>query len=438
MPVLLYCKSMALARNQIILIGLGVVVVIGLVVLIIFGVKQPQSELSGNLTFWGVFDNSSVIDNAIQSYKKIHPKVEISYRQLNADTYETDLINALAGENPPDILMFHNAWLPKHFNKVAPFSENQIVLKDFKSLFPTVVEQDFAPDGVIYALPLYIDTLAFFYNQDIFDNKGVALPPKNWTEFENLAPKLRALDKTGRITKPAAAIGGSNKSVNRGTDLLNLLMLQTGTKMTRDDFSAATFNSDEGLNATLFYTKFANAASPLYTWNDSLPYSLDSFASGETAMMFNYSYQLGFLKEKNPFLKFGVSPMLQPENASQAVNYANYWGLAASAKGRNRAAAQDFILFMTTNPSISQKYLKSTGKPPALRSLINGYLTDPDLGIFARQALTARSWPQVDSAATETIFSQMIESIITGKLSADRALSEAEDKVTQLMERRIR
>ncbi len=427
-----------MARNQIILISLGVLVTIGLALLIVFGLQRPQSELSGNLVFWGVFDNPSVIDNAIQSYKKIRPKVTVTYRQINADNYENDLINALAGENPPDVLMFHNTWLPKHFNKVAPFSENQLALKDFKLMFPTVVEQDFAPDGTIYALPLYIDTLAFFYNQDVFDNKGIALPPKNWTEFENLVPKLRELDKTGRITKAAAAIGGSDKSVNRGTDLLNLLMLQTGAKMTRDDFSAASFNSDEGLNATLFYTKFANAASPLYTWNDSLPYSLDSFASGETAMMFNYSYQLGFLKEKNPFLKFGVAPMLQPENAGQTVNYANYWGLAASAKSLNKEAAQDFILFMTTNPSISQKYLKLTGKPPALRSLINGYLTDPELGVFARQALTARSWPQADSAMIETIFSQMIESIITGKLSTTNALGEAEDKVTQIMKSRIR
>ena len=247
---------------------------------------------------------------------------------------------------------------------------------------------------------------------------------------------MRVLDKQGRIQKPAAAIGGTNKSINRGTDLLNLLMLQTGTKMVEDDFSRASFDSPEGLEALNFYTNFANPSSPNYTWNESLAYSMDSFAAGETAMMFNYSHQIAFLKEKNPFLNFRVIPILQPQNKVQEVNYANYWGLAASSKTPNREIAQDFILFLTANPQNSNAYLNLTGKPPALRGLINQYLSDPELGVFAKQALTARSWPQIDNSTVENIFSEMIESVLTGKLSAKRALEEAEGRVNNLMQTR--
>lgn len=427
-----------MTRGRIILIAAAVAVIGLIILLFVFGSKKTEQQLFGNLTFWGVFDSEAVMNNVISSYQTLNPGVDITYRQLNPATYESDLVNALAGANPPDLFMVHNSWLPKHFNKMMPFSDQQITLANLRSLFPSVVEQDFAPDNVIFALPLYIDTLAMFYNQDIFDNKGIALPPKNWREFDTIIPKLRTLDKQGRVEKPAAAIGGSNKSVNRATDILNLLMLQAGTAMVEDDFSGASFNSNQGLEALNFYTKFSDPTNPSYTWNDSLAYSIDSFAAGETAVMFNYSHQIAFLREKNPFLNFRVASMLQPESKTQDVNFANYWGLAASNKSPNRFIAQDFILFLTAYPQNSQNYLQLTGKSPALRSLISQYSNNPDLGVFARQALTARSWPQIDNAAVENIFSEMIESVLTGKLAVGRALEEAEGKVTQLMQQRVR
>ena len=424
-----------------IILILAAVVIAGVVALFIFGTQKSGTQLSGNLSFWGVFDDSATMQPLIDSYKALHPKakIEITYTEVDSDTYEQKLVDSLAGTNPPDMFMFHNTWLPKHVNKIFPISADAMSLASFKNLFPTVAQQDFAPDNAVYALPLYIDTLAMFYNQDIFDNKGIALPPKTWEEFAKIVPKIREVDKFGRITKAAAALGGSNKSINRATDILNLLMLQSGTEMVASDFSAATFDSSQGERALNFYTSFANSRDPLYTWNESLPYSLDSFAAGETAIMFNYSHQIGFLKEKSPFLKFRVAPMLQPESRQQDVNFANYWGLAVSNKTQNQALAQDFILYMTTNADASKKYLELSGRPPALRSLISQYAaTQPDLGIFANQALTARSWPEVDNAAVDSIFSGMIANVIANRLPANRALSEAASKVTDLMQRRAR
>ncbi|MBI2024490.1 MAG: extracellular solute-binding protein [Candidatus Harrisonbacteria bacterium] len=425
-----------MTKNQIVLIGAGLFIIVSLALLFYFGSQKPESELSGNLVFWGVFDSPRIMDEIITAYKKQHPKVEIQYRQLPSETYERDLLNALAGTAPPDLFMFHNTWLPKHFDKAAAFLDSEITLTNLRDLFPRVVEQDFAPDGFIYALPLYIDTLAMFYNQEFLDNKGIAIVPKTWEDFETVLPKLRELDNFGRIQKAAAAIGGSNKSINRATDLLNLIFLQAGTQMTAPDFSRATFSAGQGSSALNFYLKFANPLSQFYTWSDGVTYSLDSFAAGETAIMFNYSHQIAFLKEKNPFLNFRVAPMLQPRDRTTDVNFANYWGVAALAKSPQQAVAKNFILFLTANPTISQQYLTATGKPPALRMLINRYQSDPQLGIFANQALTARSWPQVDNVAVENALSGMIESILAGRSPADRALREAENAITNLMERK--
>ena len=428
-------------KNRFIILFIILAVFGGIGALLFFGRQDDGAQFSGTLNVWGVFDDPAVFVPIIEAYKARYPKskFEIAYTKLDPVIYEQQLIDALAAGSGPDVFMFHNTWLPKHYNKVMPLGNEATQLAAFTNLYPTVVQQDFAPDQIIYGYPLYVDTLATYYNQDTFDAKGISLPPKTWTDLEGVIPRVREMDKAGRITKAAAALGGSNKSINRATDILSLLMLQSGTKMTDDEFRNATFDSAEGDAALAYYTKFANARDSAYTWNDSLSYSLDSFAAGETAVMFNYSHQVAFLKNKSPFLKFRVVPMLQPLGATSEVNFANYWGLVVSNKSANPLLAADFIKYLTADIDGSRKYLELSGRVPALRTLINEYIsTKPDLGLFAKQALTARSWPEVDNNAIESIFTGVITDVNGGRATIDRALSEAASKVTDLMQRRAR
>ncbi len=428
-----------MTRNQVIFIGASGVAIL-LLTLIFTGVipglreaRKPFSEI--DLEVWGVFDKSSAFSDVILQYQKARPEVSVRYRELNQDTYEADLINALASGAGPDIFMFHNTWLPKHFTKVEPLPKEQLSLADFKSFFPRVAEQDFAPDGDIYALPLYVDTLALIYNKDIFDNRAIALPPKTWPETQEMILKTREIDKGGQIKVAGAAIGGSDQSINRATDLLSLLMLQTGVQMTNSNFTSATFAQD-GEQSLTFYTKFADPKNKYYTWNNSLHYSLDNFAEGGVAMIFNYAYNLANLRLKNPFLRIGVAEMPQPDLTSQRVDYANYFGLSVAANSQNIGYGWDFIKFVTTKPEVSRVYLQKSGHPPALRSLVDDYLKNENLAVFARQSLTARSWPQVDNVAVENSFSDMIDKVVTGRLDTQKAIFEAQSTLTGLMRRR--
>jgi len=421
-------------RSRVILIGIfGLLALFfALLFLGIIPGLQEDAKSKTPLTFWGVFDSKDVIDSVSASV----PGYTITYRQFSPQTYESELLNALAAGNGPDVFMFHNSWLPKHADKIAPVTARDLSIGSLRDYFPTVVEQDFAPDRqTIYALPLYMDTLALLYNRDIFDTKGVPLPPKNWSEFLATIPKLREIDSTGRITKAAAAIGGSGKSINRASDLLSEIMLQAGVSMTSNDYGRATFSTN-GLQPLLFYTQFANSASEAYTWSDAFGNSIDSFADGSTAMMFNYSYQIPILLQKNPFLSIGVAPFPQPAGAeANPVNFANYWGVAVASQTRVPTEAWQFILKLTTDESIAGTYANATGRLPALKSLISARLNDPIWGVFANAALSARSWPQIDNNAVDQIFSNLIENVITGKSDAARALQEAERSVTSLMER---
>ncbi|MDP3015353.1 MAG: extracellular solute-binding protein [bacterium] len=450
---------MNLSKNQIIIIGIAGIIVLFFILLflgVIPGLKK--SGTGGNfgtigggsetvVNFWGIADSDNdakAIRAVIEEYQKINKGVRIDFTAFdNAKNYEKTLLNAFATGKAPDIVAFHNTWLTKHCDKIIPIPETVFPLSALQQLFPQVVEQDFvlrqthsASSGqaqdksLIVALPLYIDTLALLYNKDMFDAKAISLPPTTWQTFQNLVPYLREVNLLNQITKPASAIGGSEKNIDNASDLLNLLMMQFGSKMI-DDYGKSSFVR-EGLPALNFYLQFSNPNSPYYTWNENLRYSLNSFSDGSTAMIFNYASRIPLIKAKNPYFNVGIAPMPQPTGISQPLNYADYWGLSVSNQSRQSDLAWNFILFASANPQTAEIYLQAAKKPPALRSLIQKYINDPELGVFSRQALTARSWRQPDSNAIKQIFSNIIESILSGKISPQQGLEQAENEINGL------
>lgn len=390
---------------------------------------KKEETLQGNLLFWGVFDDSDAFEPLIKDFKTLHPKVNVEYRKKTIDTYEDDLVNALAEGRGPDIFMIHHTWLSKHLAKISPIPQELMSFGDYQKTFADVAVFDLISQDGIYSLPLYIDTLALFYNKDFFNNTAITKPPATWEEFQDTVKKLRKKDDFGNLTEAGAAIGAAS-NVNRASDILAALMLQQGSTVTGDDGSAA-FNNQEGREALRFYTDFSNREKDVYTWNPAQHYSSDAFFERKAAMMFNYSYKTQELKVKDPRFNFKVAPFPQIK-ADAKVNYANYWTPAVSIASSQKDLAWIFLKFISEKEE-ARKYLEVTKRPAARLDIIEEQKNDLDLGVFAEQALTARSWNRVDSTAIDNIFTEMIENVVTGKSSISRALTNAEEKMNLLI-----
>ncbi|PIT93376.1 MAG: hypothetical protein COU06_00185 [Candidatus Harrisonbacteria bacterium CG10_big_fil_rev_8_21_14_0_10_38_8] len=425
---------MKLSKNQILLIFAGVVIVVVGFYLVFSNLRRSNVAVTANLEVWGVFDSEKAInDSLIADFVKANPDVAIIYKQKNPLTYEEELVNALASGTGPDIFMVKNTWIPKHGNKLIPLGFDNLPIERVRSLFPKVVESDFVRGDGTYALPLYIDTLTMFYNQDLFDKAGIAEPPATWEELTADLRKLTLFNQRGGIVTAGVAIGGSEKNINKAVDLLYLIMLQNKTPMITGN--RADFARGGGEEAVNFYTQFTRSNSSFYTWDPTLHYSIDSFAQGDVGIIFNYGYQLFNIRQKNPFLRIGISPMIQKDYL-KPVNYADYWGLGVSRSSSNPSVSWQFILESTTNQDVSTKYLNAAQRLPALRSVISAIPEDTEIGIFTRQALTAVSWPQVDPTENDLIFSDMIDNIVNGRATVKQALNQAETQINSLIIRR--
>lgn len=411
----------------------GVVLAAVLLFVLIFsgllpGLREPKKQ-EGEivLRFWGLEDYS-VYREIIDKFQTLYPEVKIEYHRLKQNNYEKNLIDALAAGRGPDIFVLKNTWLAKHKQKISPLANEKFGADSLKQLFPRIVEQDFIFQEKVYALPSHIETLFLIYNQDIFDRQGIALLPKTWFDFQEIIPKLTKIQGT-RLIRAGAAIGGSNESIDQGTDLLFALMLQAGCPMTDQETNRALFSRYPACLAALeFYTDFADPKNRIYTWDDNFGYSLDLFAKEKTAIIFNYLKALPELRRKNPHLNIGYSPLPQMD-LERPINYSEYWAYTVSRQSLEPDRAWDFILFLTTNRENASLYFSKTKKFPALRTLIDEHLRNPE------STLTAQSWFQTEPEMIEEIFSDMIELINQRRIEPWQALEQIEEKITDLMKK---
>jgi multiple sugar transport system substrate-binding protein len=399
----------------------------------LFPQKAQEAVRPITLKYWRVFDDADTLAPTIANYRTAHPNITVEYRKLRSEEYERELIQAFAEDRGPDILSIHASSIRRFQPLLTPLppqltvgrieirgtlkkeavpvveTKPSLTLRQLQTNFVDVVHSDIVipvksddpAQGTverIYGLPLAVDTLAMFYNRDLLDKAGIAEPPKTWGEFQQAAKRLTKLDAQGNVIQAGAALG-TGANVERAADLVALLMMQNGTQMT-DENGFATFNlipatlrgrpAPPGEEAVVFYTDFANPTKEVYTWNLNMPNSMETFVTGRSAFFFGYSYHIPTIRTRAPKLDLGIAKVPQIEGNPE-TNYANYWVESVSKKSAHPHEAWDFIQFATTAQQ-APNYLAAAKHPTALRALIGSQLEDLDLGIFASQVLTAKSW----------------------------------------------
>lgn len=424
------------------------------------------------LEVWGTFDDSDAFNQVVADYRKINPYVkEIKYRKLAPETYKEDLLSAMAAGNGPDIFMLRNTWLSNFSDKSVPSPAGFFTEKTVRDVFVDVVAEDFLnPEKQVMAVPLSVDSLALYYNKDIFNAAGISAPPKTWEELVSMVPLLVRQDEFGNINQAAIALG-TGENVNRSSDILLTLMMQYGGSITE-----ARFGEQSGQQALDFYTSFARLGLPTYTWNLRQHFSIDAFYEGTLGMMINYSYHYPTIRQKNAKLNFAVAPLPQWQDQAP-VNFANYWGFAVtknksqvidpskpeltlSADNYQKARIHEswqLLSYLTlphpngtlrlTNAlsgktadfplSIdpAKKYLEITKKPAARRDLIDAQKGDVILSPFVQGNLIAKSWKPGNTEQVESLLVDAISTVARGERNVNDALSILDSRYSQVNRR---
>lgn len=336
-----------------------------------------------NITYWGLWEEERIFSGVIADYQKDHPNVKISYVRQSSRDYRERLASAFARGDGPDIFRFHNTWVPMFKNDLSPIPANVMDAATFEASFYPVVRQDLLVGNAYVGIPLEIDGLGLFINQDIFERAGKT-PPSNWDDLRKTAIELTARDGQGNIQIAGVALG-TTKNIDHWSDVLALMMLQNGADLT----SPTGTLSEDALTYFTLFTKVDRS------WDETLPSSTAAFAAGKLAMYFGPSWEVFEIKKANPDLRFKVVPV--PQLPEGNITWASYWAEGVWKKSGVEKEAWEFLKYLSSKEVMQKLYQAESqtrlfGEPYSRVEMADLIKGDQYAGVYVNQAAAARSW----------------------------------------------
>ena len=417
-------------RSTLIIIGIvGIAVLV--VMFVVFGVgRNPPVPTPVTIQFWGFGDDEAVWRPVLDAFHAQYPTITIAYKRFTEATYEDTLVNRLAAGSGPDVFLLKNLWLRKERDKIAalPAVSSPLSPAQFRAAFVDGADALIMGDGGIAGMPLAMDSLALFYNKDIFDAAGIAKAPQTWDEFTAVSRALTKVAANGDIVRSGAALG-TGRNVPYALELASALMFQQRDAIvSRDGHTDLQHGAGQAMD---FYASFANRASQNFSWTSHMPDALDAFAQGDAAMAFGTSRDMQSVVLKNPHLNFGVAPLPQFVGGASRT-FGTFSFPAVSRMSSHLSEAWQFALFVSSHDAAAL-YLGASGRPPARRDLIAAAPKAGAAGVFAQQALIARDWPIPDEQAVRRIFSDAIDGIASGAYTPGAALGRINEQLQLLL-----
>ncbi len=385
-----------------------------------FALAGPAMAEPVTLTVWSIdgLNAPGIADTLTKEYDAAHEDIIIDYRIVPFDDLVNEALRAFATGQAPDIISVDNPEFALFSSRGAflditdRVAASSVIKKDAYFAGPL---NSVSWDGKLYGLPKYTDTIALFYNKDLFAKAGIAEPPKTWAELVETAKKL---------TDPATNTYGitfSARAGEEGTFQFLPWIQMAGGGYTNVNVPGAV----EALDAwkTMIDDKSASQdVLSLGQWD-----STGTFNSGNAAMAISGPWELDRMSTDAKF-DWGVALLpTQTEGGDRSSALGGFnTGIFSTTKHPDEAfalleffASQDDRLFpdFSSLPARGDIPLPETGVP----------LKDAALKVFQEQLQYAQprgphpEWPKISKAIYDAM-----QSALTGQMSAKDALDQAQ------------
>jgi multiple sugar transport system substrate-binding protein len=344
------------------------------------------------------------------AFTALNPNVVIEYSYvMHADLY-SKIIAALQAGTAADVMGVYGPWMTKLVNGGYLSSAPAKVVADIKANYA-----DFAVDAVTYGGKVYghvqhIGMISPIVNPDFFEQIGEKVP-ETWSEYAAMTdrhPELK--DKVIAALEPA----GDSLVMQWET-----LLKAYGGEMLRPDLSKVAFNSPIGLQATKTYVKLSN---PAFIGTDEV----SAFILGKAGMVIDGPWARTFYEQSEAIKRFYVT--IPPKEKTRIIaSYVWLWVVNAAASSKAKAAAWDFVDFMSNDPNYLDM-AKTIGFVPFRKNNIRDLSADPWVKGFAENTKYAFVYyPRIENwEEVETLLRRELERAIAREISPEEAIANAE------------
>lgn len=405
-----------------------------------FGGSGGRDMVPPEADIWGTLD-ANLVSDVVRLYNQEHDNIlKVTYRQFSEDTFDTQLIEALAAQRGPDAIILPHQYIVRYEDKIFPIPFSSITERTFRDTFAEGGEVYLTTDGIL-ALPILIDPLVLYWNRSLFNSAAISQPPIVWEDLLTLTGKLTETDQTFNVLQSTIALGGFG-NIAHAKEIISTLVMQAGNPVVArlaDGRKNVLFSDRLGFteapadSAVRFYTEFANPSKPVYSWNTALPNSQELFLRGDLAMYLGFGSELFSLQEKNPNLNFDVTRVPQVRDGVIKATFGSFYGLALLKQSDNIGGAFSAVALLSGQEAAGL-WSELFSIAPARRDLLAQVPTDAFRSVFYTEALIAHAFLDPAPAQSDSIFRTMIDDITSGRESVNRAVAAADTRLQNIFD----
>ena len=374
---------------------------------------------------------------AIPLYKKLNPNVEIKLTSLAYADHHTAMTTALAtGANLPDVMAVDMGFIGKFAESggledlaKAPYNALQYRDKVARFTYPLAM----SGQGVMVGMPVDIGPGALFYRKDLLDKAGVSEADltKSWESYIESGKKLKAA--TGAWLLASAV---DIKDIYIRSDL------KDGEGIYFDKSGKATIDNARFRKAFELAkaARVAGIDGKIGAWSNEWS---EGFKRDKIASQMMGAWLAGHLNNWLAPESKGKWRSAQLPGGAFGSWGGSFYGVPK--KAANKAAAWDFIKFLTTNKDMQIEAFRGFDAFPSLLEAQNDAFIDQPIeylgGQKARQLwkvaaskITAMDVDKFDPVAAEVVNAEL-ENVLEKNKDIKAALADAQAAVAKRVRR---
>lgn len=436
--------------------GVFVVVMLCLCIGIVFGqgkreeqtVAVATEQIAGGLVaekgavIKFVHWNGSPSDEAawnvvLEKFRKDHPEIELKVEAFPSSSYVQQLDTMIAGNQWPDVMRYT-------YQRLGKFKEANLML-DITPYISKVSVEDLVPayrqaltsNGKLVGMPHHTDTIALFYNKDMFEKSNIRIPQNaddGWS-WDELKEYSRSLKRDNNLNYTFAGIW-ENRS---GYRYLPFVYMNGGT-LFNEDGTKITIDEPKALEALQLYADLraenlvANTPFTQTAQNNML------FVAKKLAFVFAGSWHCSYMEENMPG-NWGVTYMPQVDGKTTSDMGGN--GLFAYKNTKYPKAAAIFIDYLT-NPENMKLFCETGNFLPVRQSLISEGLDyqsfAPEMAVFSNIISTIDEKMATDETSNRfqqvnVIFSDLMDYIaVNASLTPSQVAAEMKKQMQEVLD----
>lgn len=394
---------------------------------------EPYNGEEVTITY-GIWDSAQQagIEQQIAAFNEVQPNITVEIQLTPWDDYWTKLQAAVSGGEAFDVFWLNSAWCPVYASAGALVPLDSIFEGEDGLNADDYVQQVldlYTFEGSRYASPREYDTIALFYNKDLFDAAGEAYPDDtwDWDKFREVAEKLT--DEEAGVYGVGLNLGGQENYTN--------FVLQNEGQYLNDELDTCVVADDVVAGEALqFNTQFfLDGLTPGPEIQQSNDVSETLFPGGMVAMLPGGSFRaLTYHGLIESGLNLDVAPLPQGTTRGTVLHGL---GNVVWSGGRNIGAAVEFAKFLGGEAAATILGESGIGIP-AFQGMEDGWLGSLE-GINAQVFVDASEYgviPQdpVSGPAWQTPLGEQVQAGFAGETPIDDIPQTVQDAVNAVLQ----